>query len=146
MKTSPDVLEAIKAHGRATYPEECCGFLFGYAAADGNHAVAVRRVENTRAENRARRYTIAPDAYRAADHAARQHGLDIVGFYHSHPDHPAQPSATDLDEATFPGYTYMIVSVRQGVPAELTAWTLAPDRSRFLPDPIALVPSTLETP
>ncbi len=146
MHTLPDVLDAVRAHARATYPEECCGFLLGRAAAGGHHVVAARRVENRRAENRERRYRITPQDYRAADADARARGLDIVGFYHSHPDHPARPSATDQAEASFPGYTYVIVSVEGGEPAALTAWSLAPDRSRFDAEPIDLLPATLPTP
>jgi proteasome lid subunit RPN8/RPN11 len=146
MHTQPSVLDAIRAHGRATYPEECCGFLLGHPAADGNHVVAIRRVENRQATGRERRYTISPEDYHAADPAARRQGLDVVGFYHSHPDHPARPSHTDLAEATFPGYTYVIVSVLHGEPATLTAWSLAPDRSRFESESIDLTPTILPTP
>jgi proteasome lid subunit RPN8/RPN11 len=88
-------------------------------------------VENRRSTHRTRRYAITPDDYHAAQQAAAEQNLDIVGFYHSHPDHPAQPSETDLAEATFPGYTYVIVRVQDGAAEGLTAWTLAPDRSRF---------------
>ena len=145
MVTHPDILNAIRAHGQATYPEECCGFLLGYAAADGNHVMAALPMENRQAENRERRYTITPHDYHAADRLARRQGLDIVGFYHSHPDHPARPSATDLAEATFPGYTYVIVSIRDGQPADLTAWALAPDRSRFDAEAIDFLPETQPT-
>ncbi|GIV58160.1 MAG: Mov34/MPN/PAD-1 family protein [Rhodothermaceae bacterium] len=138
MLTHTAVLDAIREHGRDTYPEECCGFLLGTFAPEGNRVVAVQRVPNRRAEHRERRYTLAPEDYRHAERAARGLGLDVVGFYHSHPDHPARPSATDLAEATFPGYTYVIVAVRDGVPADLTAWSLAPDRSRFLPEAITV--------
>ena len=142
MLTTPDALTQIRAHGAETYPEECCGFLLG-TAEDGTNVVrSVRRVENRQADNRERRYTIAPDDYQAANKAAHEQGLDIVGFYHSHPDHPAEPSETDLQEATFPGYTYVIVAVRHGTPANLTAWTLAPDRSAFEPERINFVEST----
>lgn len=138
MQTTSDVLDAIRAHGEATYPEECCGFLLGRTTPAGNEVVAIQRVANRQATNRERRYTITPDDYQAAAKAARIQGLDVVGFYHSHPDHPARPSETDLAEATFPGYTYVIVRVQQGAADELTAWALAPDRSRFDPEPITL--------
>lgn len=140
MRTSSDILDAIRVHGRDAYPEECCGFLLGRSAGGDNHVVSVQRVENRRTENRERRYTITPDDYRAADEAARAQGLDIVGFYHSHPDHPARPSETDLAEATFPGYTYVIASVHDGTPEEVTAWSLAPDRSRFERERITVEP------
>ena len=147
MHTTPNILDAIREHGEATYPEECCGFLLGRITADGdNYVVSAWRVENRHAENRKRRYTITPQDYHAADCAARNQELDIVGFYHSHPDHPARPSATDLAEATFPGYTYVIVSIRDGQAADLTAWSLAPDRSRFDAESIDLHPATIPAP
>ena len=112
--------------------------LLGRATPGGHAVEAVLPVANRRAVDRRRRYAIGPDDYRRAERAARTRGLDVVGFYHSHPDHPARPSATDLAEATFPGYTYVIVAVAQGTPGAVTAWTLAPDRSRFDAEPIDL--------
>ncbi|MFQ5572255.1 MAG: M67 family metallopeptidase [Rhodothermales bacterium] len=145
MKTHPDVLDAIREHGRATYPEECCGFLLGRLTAEGNEVIEAWFAENRQPQNRMRRYTITPRDYHDADHAARRQGLDIVGFYHSHPDHPAHPSEIDLAEATFPGYTYVIVSIQDGEPAELTAWSLAPDRSHFDAEDIDVLSITQET-
>ena len=142
MITTPNVLDTIRQHGANAYPEEGCGFLLGTVTDDGeNHITALHQATNRRTENRARRYELTADDYRDADAAAQEQGLDVVGIYHSHPDHPARPSQTDLEEATFPGYTYVIVSVHDGTPEDLTAWTLAPDRSSFqqenivLPDP-----------
>jgi len=132
MDTTESVLDDIREHGADAYPEEGCGFLLGTVAEDGtNQVTAVRRAANRRSEWRTRRYQLTADDYREADAAAREQGLDVVGIYHSHPDHPARPSETDLDEATFPGYTYVIVSVQDGTPDALTAWALAPDRSEF---------------
>lgn len=139
MKTTEPVLTAIREHGADAYPEEGCGFLLGTMTADGENRVeTIRRAANRQPERRTRRYQLTADDYRAADEAAQEQGLDVVGIYHSHPDHPARPSETDLEEATFPGYTYVIVSVRDGVPDTLTAWTLAPDRSEFNQEPITL--------
>lgn len=132
MITTESVLESIRHHGADAYPEEGCGFLLGTVTDDGENRVAtIRRAENQQDERRTRRYQLTPDDYREADAAARKQGLDVVGVYHSHPDHPARPSDTDLEEATFPGYTYVIVAVHDGTPEALTAWTLAPDRSQF---------------
>lgn len=125
------VLEEIRLHGEETYPEECCGFLIGKMHDDGNEVTAARRAVNQNDDRREDRYIISPEAYRKAEKVAAEEGLDIVGIYHSHPDHPARPSTTDLQTATFPGYTYVIVSVRGGRAAELTAWSLAGDRSKF---------------
>jgi proteasome lid subunit RPN8/RPN11 len=139
MKTSPDILDRIRAHGADAYPEEGCGFLLGTVTDDGtNRVTALHRATNRRTENRERRYELTADDYRAADNAAQEQGLDVVGIYHSHPDHPARPSKTDLAEATFPGYTYVIVSVHDGTPEALTAWTLAPDRSEFQREEISI--------
>ncbi len=131
MQIEEKLLDEIRKHGQETYPEECCGFLLGTSGNAGNRVTATWRVKNRQQENRRRRYTITPADYLAADREARKSGLDIIGIYHSHPDHPAFPSATDLAEATFPGFTYVIVSIQQGKPAALTAWRLAPDRSQF---------------
>lgn len=139
MRTNSTVISTIRDHARETYPEECCGFLLGVATPQGNVAFAAWEADNARDENRKRRYTITPKDYIAADRAAKANGLDIIGFYHSHPDHPALPSPTDLKQATFPGYTYVIQSVMHGQPADLTAWSLAPDRSRFRSDSVELI-------
>lgn len=138
MKASEDVLNEIRRHGETTYPEECCGFLLGDMGADGNAVQAAWRAVNRNGDRRNDRYIISADDFRSAEKTASKLGLDIVGMYHSHPDHPARPSTTDLEMATFPGYTYMIVSVQHGRAAELTAWTLAPDRSEFLRDDITI--------
>ena len=136
MITTPDVLDAIHAHGEAGYPEEICGFLLGRIDNGTNVVTAIERVDNEQDTNRERRYLIPPGAFRDAQKIAAGRDLDIVGIYHSHPDHPAQPSETDLEQATFSGYTYAIVSVEDGTARDLTAWQLAPDRSRFDSEPI----------
>lgn len=136
MKATSKVLDTIRRHAEDTYPEECCGLLLGHLLDGQNDVVAARRVQNRNENRRVDRYVIDPDDYRTVDREAREKGLDIVGIYHSHPDHPAEPSNTDLEQATFPGYAYVIVSVERGTAAELTVWTLAPDRTRFLPEQI----------
>jgi proteasome lid subunit RPN8/RPN11 len=126
-------LATARAAARAHYPEECCGFLLGRAAANG--AREVRRAvgaDNGSADNRARRYAIGPDAVRRAERAAAEDSLEVVGFFHSHPDHPAEPSRFDLDHA-WPWYTYLIVPVSGGEPGVARAWHLDDDRARFLP-------------
>lgn len=130
------VLDDIRRHAEETYPEECCGFLLGSMGADGNEIHLARRAVNQNENRREDRYVISPDEYRNAERAARKVDVDVVGIYHSHPDHPARPSSTDLEAATFPGYTYAIVSVLNGRAADLTAWTLAPDRSRFISEDV----------
>ena len=125
-----EVLGEIRAQGAGAYPEECCGALVGQA--DGGRKVVrmARPFANRSAEPRGRRYYVGPEAYREAEEWARAHGLDVVGIYHSHPDHPARPSEYDREHA-WPWYSYLIVSVERGKPADLTSWVLAEQRDRF---------------
>ncbi len=106
--------QAIRAHGEETYPHECCGVLLGKAGAEGNQVRAIARAGNTRIDSAHNRYQIAPEELVKIQRQARGLGLDIVGFYHSHPDHPAQWSTTDFAEAHWLGCSYMITSVAQG--------------------------------
>lgn len=142
MTTSEHVLDEIRRHAEATYPEECCGLLLGTYRAGANAIQRAYAVENRNEDRRVDRYVIDPTDYRAADREAGKRGLDVVGIYHSHPDHPARPSKTDLEQATFPGYTYVIVSVENGRSSETTAWSLSPDRSRFISEDILAEPAT----
>jgi proteasome lid subunit RPN8/RPN11 len=117
---------AIRAHGREAYPHECCGALFGRAG-EVREAFAL---PNATDEGPRRRFLVRPGDYRDAEQRVRERGLDLLGFYHSHPDHPARPSQYDLDHA-WPVFSYVIVSVRLGVDGDLTSWTLRDDRSTF---------------
>jgi proteasome lid subunit RPN8/RPN11 len=117
---------AIRRHGAETYPNECCGALVGR---DGV-VVDVYPLPNTTEEGPRRRFRVRPQDYRAAEHQAAQAGAELLGFYHSHPDHPARPSQYDHDHA-WPYFSYIIVSVRAGVPEEMTSWRLRDDRSAF---------------
>lgn len=131
------LLRAIHAHAERTYPHECCGALLGRVADDDARAVvALHEADNRReASAAARRFLIAPDDYRAIERAARAQSLDVLGFYHSHPDHPAHPSDYDRAHA-FPWYSYVIVSVRSGTAAETTSWILDDDRAAFAAETI----------
>ena len=143
IELSPDDLARIRAHGEAIYPEECCGILVGRAEkdADGNGSVLARverlvGAENEREdENRHNRYLIPPEVILRTEREARADGLDVVGYYHSHPDHPSRPSDFDRDHA-WPGYSYVIVSVREGRARDERSWRLSDDRSRFDEEPI----------
>ena len=117
---------AIRAHGVQTYPNECCGALIGR---DGLVAESFA-LPNTTDEGPRRRFLVRPADYRAAEARAAESGSELLGFYHSHPDHPAQPSQYDLDHA-WPSLSYVIVSVRDGQPHELRSWRLREDRSHF---------------
>jgi proteasome lid subunit RPN8/RPN11 len=132
------VAEAIRTHGRVTYPHECCGALLG---ADG-HVIATVALPNTTEEGPRRRFLVRPSDYQQAEQAASAAHQELLGFYHSHPDHPARPSQYDLDHA-WPFFSYVIVSVMAGEPGDLRSWTLKDDRSAF--DEEALEGSVLVT-
>jgi proteasome lid subunit RPN8/RPN11 len=118
--------DAIRRHGAETYPNECCGALVGR----GVVVFDVYPLPNTTEEGPRRRFRVRPQDYRSAERQAAQAGAELLGFYHSHPDHPARPSQYDQDHA-WPYFSYIIVSVRAGVPEEMTSWRLRDDRSAF---------------
>jgi proteasome lid subunit RPN8/RPN11 len=118
--------EAIRRHGVETYPNECCGALIGR---DGI-VTATYALPNTTEEGPRRRFLVRPQDYREAEKRASQAGGQLLGFYHSHPDHPARPSQYDLDHA-WPFFSYIIVAVRAGVAEDMTSWLLREDRSAF---------------
>jgi proteasome lid subunit RPN8/RPN11 len=126
LRLGSGVLEAIQQHGRETYPHECCGALIGR---DGE-VVTAAPLPNTTDEGPRRRFLVRPSDYREAERTASDAGLDLLGFYHSHPDHPAQPSQYDLDHA-WPFFSYVIISVTSGEPGDVRSWTLRDDRSAF---------------
>ena len=122
---------AMISEARMSYPDECCGALLGDAG-NGSERRVLRTVPifNGRLDERRRRYLIGPDHVRVVEDAAARAGLDVLGFYHSHPDHPATPSNFDRDHA-WPWYTYVIVPVQEGRPGRPRAWQLADDRGDF---------------
>ena len=124
------VVERIREHGAATYPDECCGALIGTSADGRTSVVEARPLPNVTAEGPRRRFLVSADDYRAAEQRARECGADLVGFYHSHPDHPAEPSQYDLDHA-WPNFSYVIVAVAGGRPAAVRSWRLRADRTAF---------------
>ena len=126
LKLNAQVDGAIRAHGAETYPDECCGALIGR---DGI-VTETLALPNTTEDGPRRRFKVRPQDYRAAEGRAAQAGAELLGFYHSHPDHPAKPSQTDLDYA-WPFFSYVIVSVREGVSGDMTSWRLREDRSAF---------------
>jgi len=129
---SPRHLQTIGHHGVTTYPEECCGVLIGRAGADGEPTVVERllAVGNERDDSRHNRYVISPETVLAAQREARAAGLEIVGYYHSHPDHPSRPSDFDREHA-WPGLSYLIVAVERGRVVDARSWRLSDDRERF---------------
>ncbi len=129
LSLGPGVDAAIRAHGVETYPNECCGALIGR---DGV-VTSTYALPNTTEEGPRRRFLVRPSDYQEAEKRASQAGGDLLGFYHSHPDHPARPSQYDLDHA-WPFFSYVIVSVREGVSQDMTSWRLREDRSAFDPE------------
>ncbi len=134
--------EKIRAHSAETYPHECCGALLGRDSEVGSPD-AVREVLsllpliNRRDDSPRNRFSVTADDVRAAEKAASEEGFDVVGWYHSHPDHPARPSQYDRDHA-WPWYSYMIVSVQNGAPQDMTSWRLNDDRQDFSPERIEI--------
>jgi proteasome lid subunit RPN8/RPN11 len=116
----------IRRHGEETFPHECCGALIG-SAERVTHAVPL---PNTTEEGPRRRFLVRPSDYRMAEQRASELGGELLGFYHSHPDHPARPSQYDLDHA-WPTFAYIIVAVAERRAADMTVWYLLEDRSRF---------------
>lgn len=127
----PGVEASIRAHARDAYPHECCGALMGREGT----VHATYGLPNTTGEGPRRRFLVRPDDYRAAERESGARGLDLVGFYHSHPDHPARPSQYDLDHA-WPFFSYVIVSVTADDSGSMTSWRLRDDRSAFEEEPI----------
>ena len=123
---APAVAQAIRAHGRETFPHECCGALVGTTGS----VVAVVPLPNTTEEGPRRRFLVRASDYREAERQATGLKGELLGFYHSHPDHPARPSQYDLDHA-WPTFAYIIVSVMGGQAADMTVWYLKEDRSSF---------------
>src|SRR3954452_14520228 len=127
------VARVIRRHGEETFPHECCGALIG----TGARVTAAVPLPNTTEEGPRRRFLVRPQDYREAEKRATELGAELLGFYHSHPDHPARTSQFDLDHA-WPFFSYIIVSVREGVPQDLASWRLREDRSAFDEEAVTL--------
>jgi len=146
--------EAIRRHSAEDYPSECCGVLLGKVERDAKHVAEVVALKNLRHDpNRAQellpvddpgreternRFLIDPLDQLRVEKDARARGLEVLGYYHSHPDHPARPSIYDRKHA-WPWYSYVIISVEQGVPKDLTSWVLAEDRWAFRAEQVEIV-------
>ena len=123
---APEALEEIRRHAVEAYPNECCGALI----ARSGQIVEAFRLPNTTAAEARRRFQISPSDYRQSEQRAAAQQATLAGFYHSHPDHPARPSAHDLEQA-WPNFTYIIIAVTAGKAGDITAWQLRDDRSGF---------------
>jgi proteasome lid subunit RPN8/RPN11 len=116
--------EAIRRHGEETYPHECCGVLLGKLREGEREVSEAIHCGNTRSDSPQNRYHIAPEELIAAQKRGREQGWDIIGFYHSHPDHPARWSATDLAEAHWFACSYVITAVEKGRAARTNSFVL----------------------
>jgi proteasome lid subunit RPN8/RPN11 len=142
LRIPASILSAMDAHGETGYPDEIVGVLIGrevsaagVASGEIREVTEARRLENTRLDNRARRYTVDPLALAKIERECDAAGLLVLGFYHSHPDHPAQPSQTDLEWA-WPVYSYVIQSIQKGKASTRTSWRLSEDEKSFFEEDI----------
>ena len=141
------VYEGIRAHGEETYPHECCGALLGHPLPEGWLVDTSLRAGNTRTDSAQNRYSIAPAELMKIERQARGLGLEIAGFYHSHPDHPAQWSETDFAEAHWIGCCYVITEVAHGKAALTNSFLLAgtaEEDKRFDPQTVQILDSAPE--
>src|SRR5438270_3791985 len=127
-----DQLSEIRQHGERDYPFECCGLMLGRFERNGHKdVVETYAISNAREEEAKRnRFLIRPEELMRGEKYARENSLEVVGFYHSHPDDRAVPSKYDLDHA-WPSYSYIVVAVEKGHAADLRSWEMESDRSRF---------------
>jgi proteasome lid subunit RPN8/RPN11 len=143
LKLSQSAYSSLRLHGEETYPHECCGVLLGQADENGARTVtSVARAGNTRTDSAHNRYNIDPKDLIRIQREGRERGEDIIGFYHSHPDHPAQWSPTDLAEAHWFGCSYVITSVEKGKAVLTSSFELTgsnEDDKKFVDEKIEVV-------
>ena len=139
LKLGRTEIEQVHDHVRRAYPEEGCGLLVGRESGGERRVERVVGTENLDPGARERRYVIAPEEFLAAERRARDDGLEVLGFFHSHPDHPARPSAFDLERA-WAYYSYLIVCVSKGDVTEQRSWRLRGDRREFDPEALEIEP------
>jgi len=140
LRLTAGVRDAIREHGVRGYPDEVCGALLGRGVdtmSDGElrEVLAVLELENRREDSARNRFSLTPEDVLLAERAAAEQKLELVGWYHTHPDHPARPSEIDREHA-WPWYSYVILAVGSGVAEEMTSWRLADDRSGYAAESI----------
>lgn len=133
LRLSAGLVEEMRRAGERAYPAECCGVLAGLPG-EVKEVAKLVAVTNRRTDD-PHRYLISPDDLRRIEAELRASGLEVLGCYHSHPDHPAEPSAFDIEQA-WPWYSYIILRVDRAGAAELTSWVLNDDRSAMNPEPL----------
>ena len=154
LKIQQREIDAIGQHGARDYPNECCGILLGLAEGAEKRVSEAVPLKNLRtdpgaaqellplaspgAESERNRFLIDPREQIRVEKDARARSLEVLGYYHSHPDHLARPSKYDREHA-WPWYSYVIVAIEQGEPRDLTSWVLTEDRERFDPEPVEVL-------
>lgn len=131
------LLDEIRRHGESAYPAECCGVLAGRSGSGSKEVVRLAPAVNRRTDD-PHRYLIAPDDLRRLEAELRVEGLEVVGYYHSHPDHPAAPSGYDTAHA-WPWYSYLIVRIEQGRAQEAASYTLDDERPLMHPESLEVL-------
>jgi proteasome lid subunit RPN8/RPN11 len=132
------VIDDISSHSQETYPEECCGILVGNDARDGRIITESHRAENVSRERRQERYIIDEHKLLEVMKATRSLPVDVIGFYHSHPDYPSRPSGYDIETAAWPGYSYLIVSLDGGGVVSFQSWIMPEEGGEFTEEPISV--------
>jgi proteasome lid subunit RPN8/RPN11 len=140
LRISQDLARQIEAHGVETFPHECCGALLGRDDDNGREILALLPLANRRDDSPRNRFEVTPGDVLLAEKTAREKKIDLIGWYHSHPNAPARPSEFDREHA-WPYYSYIIVSIRDGAPADMTSWRLKDDRGSYDTEAIESVPA-----
>jgi proteasome lid subunit RPN8/RPN11 len=130
LRIREDLLRQIHAHGVETYPHECCGALLGRDGDDSREVQDLLPLANRRDDSPRNRFEVTSEDVRLAEKTAREKQLELIGWYHSHPDAPARPSEYDREHA-WPWYSYIIVSVQKREPKDTTSWRLRDDRESY---------------
>ena len=132
-----DIIDSFLKHGEKDYPFECCGFILGHFIDEKSVGTEYIAIPNTKEENKERRFLIDPMAYQDAEDLADKKGLSIISIVHSHPDHPDRPSEFDRKHA-WPGFSYIIISVKKGAAVSYKSWQLNQKRTNFIEEKIKI--------
>ena len=138
LKIGNELLQRIHAHGAETYPHECCGAILGRDTEGSRKVLDLLPLANRRNDSPRNRFEVTPDDVRLAEKTASEKKMELIGWYHSHPDAPVRPSEFDREHA-WPWYSYIIVSVQKGEPRDTTSWRLHDDRAAYDPEAIETV-------